>query len=295
MCMITYTPGGIEIPFDGIIEGATYNNDGHGWAVASRDGLEVGKSMDAATALVAYEEARKRHGKSSLGLFHSRFGTHGIMGPFNVHPFYVDDDQETVVAHNGILPSMFHPVKGDQRSDTRVFVDRVLRPMRMDNGIPSRRMGKRLGDQIGLGNKLTFLTVKGGVPKARIINAFLGEWDGANWFSNTGYLPSKWGSYYSGKTYTWDPKGEACGAGVDEDWQWEDWAKCKLCLENYMVDPETDVCDHCDFCNGCMTTYQDCMCYRGSHHTTPSEKWAIESKPTPWEQKYSRPYSWERD
>jgi hypothetical protein len=198
--MITYIPAGIEIPWEGIENGAKTNNDGHGWAIASAMGLEVGKSMDFTEAALDLEAARERHGMNSVVLFHSRWGTHGVMGEFNVHPFYVGDDRQTVMAHNGILPSAYHPVGKDPRSDTRIFTDRVAgNYLNPDSGVPSRRRGKSLGDVIGSGNKLAFLSIASGTPKVRIINAWMGEWEGGVWYSNTGYKARR---FWGGSTYT---------------------------------------------------------------------------------------------
>lgn len=271
--MITFTPGGIEIPWEGLVQGSYSNSDGHGWAVASRDGLEVGKSMSFDKAAAGYEEARNRHGKSSLGLFHSRFGTHGVMGEFNIHPFYVDKEMQTVVAHNGVLPYQYHPLKDDPRSDTRVFVDRVLPHYLSPNGVPSRRRGRQLGQLIGSGNKLTFLSVASGTPKVRIINAHLGEHDSGNWFSNSGYLPSRY--YYSGKSHLWDPWDDQyeCKPGIStkaEDlFDWTEWSDCKFCHGKYMVNPEDNVCEVCDTCNECWDERERCSCQKDYSDNLP--------------------------
>lgn len=233
MCMITYVPAGIEIPWEGIENGARTNNDGHGWAIASAMGLEVGKSMDFTEAAVDLDAARDRHGKNSIVIFHSRWGTHGVLGEFNVHPFYVDDEKTTVMAHNGILPGRYHPVKGDPRSDTRIFTDRVAGDyINPETGVPSRRRGKHLGDLITGGNKLIFLSVAGGEPKVRIINAWMGEWEGGVWYSNTGYKASRfWGSYGVGSRTAgscatgrrWDYEDEYDGWDPTWSTRYEEW------------------------------------------------------------------------
>jgi len=197
MCMITYVPAGIEIPVEGIKNSAKYNRDGHGWAVASKNGLFVGKSMKIDDAVEAAVACREREGKDSVLLFHSRFGTHGVMGEYNVHPFPVDEDGLTVMAHNGVLPSQFLPKKDDPRSDTRIFVERIGSYINNERGVPSRSGGKQLGKMIGA-NKLVFLSVKSGVPKARLVNSHMGSWVKGVWFSNDGY---KRGTYTSNHSY----------------------------------------------------------------------------------------------
>jgi len=163
-------------------------------------------------------------------------------------------------------------------------------------GVPSRRAGKRLGNQIGQGNKLAFLSVVGGTPKVRIVNAYLGVQDGGNWFSNSGYLPSRY--YYtkfeSSKLWDnweeWTPGKVVDDCKTDEpkddgEFDWNDYAHCKVCMSKWSVEPDTQVCEICDHCADCLTEYNDCMCYRGSHHESPFQQFAIAQ----------RPYSWERN
>lgn len=198
MCMITFVPANVEIPEEGIRNGTVTNDDGHGWAVASaRFGLQVGKSMDAKQALADFIKAREEHGPDSLGLFHSRFATHGTKNEYNVHPFWAGEN--TVVAHNGILPGYWHPKAGDNRSDTRIFAEQTLPLYLTDKGIPSRRGGKEIAKMITSANKLVILSVADGTPRVRIVNANSGIHEGGVWYSNSGYKPytSHWsyGSY----------------------------------------------------------------------------------------------------
>jgi glutamine amidotransferase len=271
--MITYVPAHVDIPWEGITNGAYSNDDGHGWAVASHEGgLQVGHSLAFDEAAAGFELAREDHGPGSLAMFHSRYGTHGTMDETNVHPFYVDD--LTVVAHNGILPSQFHPRKGDSRSDTRVYIDRELRGWPYP-GVPSRRRGKAIGRQIGLGNKLVFLSVAEGTPKVRIVNAHLGTHSQGVWFSNDGFIP--WRNWQGWQDH-WSPVGgAACGTSITGG-IWDDaaeeapdpfWADCSVCGAFQSVDADTSICDICESCADCKCDYVSCLCYRGSHFTDP--------------------------
>ena len=185
MCMITYVPNGVEIPTDGIYNGGLINDDGHGWAVAFRNGLIVGKSMKLEESMEDFAKTRAEH-PNSAGLFHSRWGTHGVMSEFNVHPFYVTGN--SVMAHNGVLPSEYHPAKDDKRSDTRVFVDTVARfIVNPETGLPSQRAARKLFGMIGNGNKLVFLAGTDKGPRARIVNAGAGDAVDGVWYSNDAY------------------------------------------------------------------------------------------------------------
>lgn len=210
MCLITLIPPNIELPLEGIRLGADSNPDGHGWAVASAEfGLVIGKSMDAEQAIEGLIAERERQGPGSVAMAHSRLGTHGTKNLDNVHPFYVPDgygtghDNDTVVAHNGIMPSLWHPSVKDTRSDTRVFADRTATWYITERGVPSRRGGKMLGEMIGKGNKLVFLSTRfGGRPMVRIINVDSGTWEGGVWYSNEWFKRKRPTTHYSrdGKT-----------------------------------------------------------------------------------------------
>lgn len=266
MCIATLIPSGVEIPWDALRNGSIVNDDGHGFAIASKAlGLEVFKSMKYNETEAALEEARERHGISSIVVFHSRFATHGTTNEFNIHPFYTDDKQETVMVHNGVLPLEFHPVGNDARSDTRVFAARVASEV-TKNGVPSRRAAANLGSIIGMGNKLIFLSVATGEPKVRIVNAFLGEQEMGCWFSNTGYQARSY--RYGG---TWGGVGK-----YGSVWDWdeiEDEEKslfsrpqyvnkdCQWCKGVETVDTFTSYCDVCDMCADCDSMLRDCSCY----------------------------------
>lgn len=276
MCMITFVPANIDIPWEGIENGSIFNDDGHGWAIASKKGLEVGKSMSYAVAALTLAQAREEHGPDSLVMFHSRFATHGEKTTFNVHPFYVADD--TIMAHNGILPAKWQPKwndKKERRSDTRIFADEVGREFsRTPNGVPSRRGGKQIGDMIGSGNKLVFLTAKDGQPKVRIVNAHQGIFTEGVWYSNSGFQDnSTWNWRYwnkfegvgqapstsasSSSTRSEVGTGES-GSGLvflNKD------ADCSHCGEINAIDNAARVCTECEFCADCHEYISNCFCY----------------------------------
>lgn len=254
--MITYIPANIDIPWQGVENGAYFNDDGHGFAIASKSlGIEIYKSMDYDMFALHLAEARERHGHDSLVLVHARFATHGTTDEYNVHPFWVDED--TVMAHNGILPNEWHPAVGDKRSDTRVFVDRTAIQY-VGNGVPSRRGGKTMGQMIGSGNKLVFLSVKNGEPKVRIVNAHLGVFTGGVWYSNDGYKDHGWGSRY----YT---NGWWNDYSTIEDTDGRDLPTtkdmCPWCQSVDTLDHASDTCTACEVCLTCNKWMGDCDCY----------------------------------
>jgi hypothetical protein len=184
MCIITLIPGNVEVPWDALSNGGLSNRDGHGWAVASGDRITTGKSMNLDDALNGLEKAVDDHDRNAVVLFHSRIATHGTYGTFNVHPFPVGGREDTVMAHNGILPSRWHPAWKDPRSDTHKYADNLGPDVDNPNGVPSRAKAKQLGEDIGKGNKLVFLSVRSGRPRVRIVNSGQGVFVGGVWHSN---------------------------------------------------------------------------------------------------------------
>lgn len=303
MCMASFFPANVEIDIDGLSNGSITNDDGHGWAVASKSkGLEIGKSMKFSEALTGVLRARLDHGPDSLVLFHSRFATHGTVNEFNVHPFYVGDDEQTVMAHNGILPAYWQPELGDKRSDTRIFADMTAPFYMTPTGVPSRRGAKEIGRRIGAYNKLVFLSVKSGVPKVRIVNASSGQHSGGAWYSNDGYCPRRY-TYKPGLwtpgTYTgrygsmWPPYADddsfldkeetkalvvyngGRSAYREEDGKSYYGHECDCCGAVGMINVDTDTCEACGVCLDCWNDEEQCSC--------KWRKWAREQEESEYE------------
>lgn len=299
MCMITYLAPGVEVPVAGIRNGASWNDDGHGWAIAAEPGVMLRERyMDAETALSTFVASRAAY-PDAPALFHSRWATHGTTNVANVHPFPVGGmGSDVVVAHNGILPKTFHPLQGDKRSDTRIMADEWLASM--TRGGFSRRERKRIGQAIGTGNKLAILSVSPALDKPRgfLVNGHLGvHMNNGVWYSNRDYL-----YYWTPKEkYSWIGGGYTGGTGktgngystsgsvnvnyvstitdTSETHSFEDsrktnrseWAlredECPWCF-SYNVDLQNNVCRVCDTCLDCMVPLMDCMCRYGPESGT---------------------------
>ena len=103
MCLLTFLPAAVMPDLTALTNGAWINEDGHGFAIVTTDGLLVHRGMDAHEVIDAFANARGQH-PSGPALFHSRLATHGDTTVDNCHPFPVGGDDRTVIAHNGILP-----------------------------------------------------------------------------------------------------------------------------------------------------------------------------------------------
>lgn len=301
MCILSYIPANKPLTSDaieGLLNGGINNADGSGWAIAPLGGTEIiwGHSLDVEDALAEFIEAREKN-LTGPALFHSRWATHGSIRLANCHPFMVNGSNQTVLAHNGILPAEAHPEKGDDRSDTRILADELMPKWysRLDN----RRTRQNLARWAGSYNKLLILTVD---PKYRrniyLVNENAGMWDHKTgiWHSNSDWKDAwntRWyNTYKSTKTSgsTWDGKDEwptTLGTPPSDD-------TCKIlnqvsskAAEKYetvydadgnevcvfcdgKINEQTQYCTSCGSCADCYEHLSDCLCGGlGSAHNSP--------------------------
>lgn len=252
MCLLTYFPAGVLPDADALRCGAQCNNDGHGFGILipGQEDILVFKSMNAAEAIDEFVRMRAQYPEGPA-LFHSRLTTHGNTGVDNCHPFVVNGDPRTVVAHNGILPTDAHPKKigttvvhkttkdkvpyqvienvYDDRSDTRILADDLL--MARWSNLDSRHSRKRLTAWLGRSNKILVLTTDPTYRRnAYLFNSGLGEWVGGVWYSNSsfrgyGRRTASYGSWYGSGVYPSDDRSYR-SAGVDSygtEWDDLDW------------------------------------------------------------------------
>jgi glutamine amidotransferase len=217
MCLLTYFPPGAAIDAEALTCGAECNPHGHGFAVITPMGIVVEKSLTDPTGLIArFMEVREQFPDTDA-LFHSRITTHGETSLDNCHPFYVAGMGDTVLAHNGVLPTECAPRKGDTRSDTRVLADSYMRAQFV--ALDKDRTRTRMEAWLGRGSKVLVLTTNPAYRKsAYLFNSQLGEWRKGVWYSNDSYMPySYWGSHVS---YGKGTSGHVIGSYGRESW-WE--------------------------------------------------------------------------
>lgn len=246
MCLLSYFPPGVQPDADALRCGARCNNDGHGFGIVipGQDEILVFKSMNPTEAVDAFVKARAEH-PDGPALFHSRLTTHGETSTDNCHPFVVNGNPRTVVAHNGILPHDAHPKKigttlvnktakdgtryqvatavYDDRSDTRILADDLL--MKRWSTLDSRHTRKRLTAWLGRGNKILVLTTDPKYKKqSYLFNAELGEWVGGVWYSNSSFRGYGRGAsgYGSGYGAGWYTVGSSYGRSEGVDTEWDD-------------------------------------------------------------------------
>lgn len=186
MCMLTYFPAGSLPDATALANGAELNPDGHGYAVVTAQGIVVGKSFDFEESLESFTRLRNEH-PAGPALFHSRFRTHGKTSRANIHPFIVNGRPNTVLAHNGILPSSVQPGRRQAKSDTRIFAEDCLGksiPARFDDAATRRSLEHWLGSF----NKVVVLTVDPQyAEQSYLFNESAGIWDDGIWYSNSDF------------------------------------------------------------------------------------------------------------
>ena len=206
MCMLTFLPPGVLPNVERLRNGTVSNRDGHGWAIVVQGGPDTaphiltGHSMNPDAAIEAFRLTREQHPEGPA-LFHSRYTTGGLVDESNCHPYVVNGDPRTILAHNGVLPYSLKQPHSDERSDTRYFCDEygaLLYPGSspgVDFNLNSKRGQRRLRDWLGNPNKFVVLTVDPTFKRSYfVVNSNQGIWeDDGCWYSNTGYKQKTYG------------------------------------------------------------------------------------------------------
>jgi hypothetical protein len=254
VCLLTFVPADVMPDTTALHNGAQLNDDGHGFAIVAGDQLIVERGLDGDLMIEAFAAARRAH-PHGPALFHSRFGTHGTRVLDNCHPFPIGCDPRTVMAHNGVLPAVVQPAKGDPRSDTRIAAEDYLPLL---GSLRVRRNRMRLQRWMTSYNKIVILTVDRRFKQsAYILNEKAGIWDDGIWYSNDGYRsrPSaRWG-----RVGAWDWPDEAWDDRDYTDTNRRSFLRCDFCYAIVdLADPE---CRYCGYCFDCAEMPEQCQCY----------------------------------
>ncbi|MGW5922119.1 class II glutamine amidotransferase [Nocardia fluminea] len=241
MCILTFVKPGIVADYDALAAGAEANPHGHGWAVHAGERLIVGHGLDPKITITEFAQARMLF-PDGPALFHSRFATHGKQTTANCHPFAIGGDKRSVLAHNGILPEHVHPLKGDDRSDTRIAVEDFLPRLpfgSLDSWTGRTRFERWLGT-----DKAVILTIDPTFKHpAYIFNEQRGHWRDGSWYSNHTYDLGRF------------PQGVVYDYSFDEGY-------CDNCLIdlNDIDGADGPHCPNCGYCAQCQRTYPRCTC-----------------------------------
>jgi len=188
MCVIASVPATKNIDNKTLDQMWKRNPDGGGIAWIDENGkVQVYKTMKLKNFKQKFKEVVAKYGKSDI-LVHMRIATHGSVCIDNNHPFHIDPN--TVFAHNGIMPTEFHPPAKSDMSDTRYFNQVFLQNVK-PTAFDDEQFRTALGDIIGF-NKLVILSANKRLKKeSYIINEHMGSWEKGVWYSNTHHTPYK--------------------------------------------------------------------------------------------------------
>lgn len=260
MCMLCVIPPNVLPSRDKLMYSAINNPDGFGYAIviSSEKRILVEHTLDPDEAVNRFLELRGKY-PDDYAMWHARFATHGLISLANCHPFRVVDEQ-TVVAHNGILPIDISA--GDSRSDTRIFTEEVLSKMGGVVALDNPHMYNMI-EEYTAGSKLCVLTVD---PRAEyqmyLLHADKGaEDDSKVWWSNDScnadYGYARWTPSKSYGSFLSDVNPYA---NENEEGMYT-CCTCQALIDEEMLS-DTAICPMCNTCQWCDMYEGSCMCYK---------------------------------
>jgi predicted glutamine amidotransferase len=205
MCLAIYKPRGVQIAKRYLFNGFTNNDDGAGFAVATRD-----KKLEVHKGFLTFESfwATYRKYQHEQAIIHFRWATHGDVTDQNCHPFEMCKGQIAMV-HNGVL-QVHIPDDQKHKSDTRIYCETILEPLYYRVPVDHPSLIKLLETAIGAHNKLVLLAADG---RHAIVNEEAGNWHRGAWFSSHSY---SYETSYSGFGYR--PRESVYGDGGYKEW-----------------------------------------------------------------------------
>jgi len=259
MCLLVVCKPGSVPKHDDLHRGACANPHGYGFAMVINGKIFRYRTMSRKKAVNKFLEIRSQN-PDGYAIWHARYATHGVKNEDNCHPFQVGSDEDTVLAHNGVLDT--HIEEKDKRSDTRIFAEDTLPKLGGVAALDDENLWL-LVEGWASGSKIAVLTVN---PTAKhqlyLVNERLGEWDDDGvWWSNKSYQAEdkKYGRYtstYSSYTTVGTPDYGSFYLKDNDD-------LATMPCPNCMIEStwEREWCEHCNLCYDCSSPEQSCMCY----------------------------------
>lgn len=196
MCVAIFKPANTHIPKDVFEQCFQANGHGAGFALGAVDGegkpflLHEKGFFTFADFWAAWEKLPDVD--RFEGLIHFRIATHGSQTKENCHPFmFRADNMDWGVIHNGTFGHFGTLGAKHDKSDTRMFVERVIAPLAKFNPdfMEDRKVVEYLDKRMNW-NKVVIYRADG---KFLILNEGAGDWielekgGGEVWFSNKGW------------------------------------------------------------------------------------------------------------
>lgn len=263
MCMLCVVPPNV-IPSREKLENSALNNPhGFGYAIAvpKEQRIHTFTTMNADECINKFIEDRAKY-LDGYAIWHARYATHGSNTVDNCHPFRVGDDEQTYLAHNGILSVL--ETKGEMRSDTRIFAEDIMPAIGGVASLDNPQVWNMLED-FTTGSKVAFLTVN---PKAEhqlyLLHEEKGGFDSTGvWWSNTTYELESWYSRFGATSYAT----HALSSLTKEEYDAGEWLECHICdnVTDYWVAMKNNAdsfCSTCGSCYMCNMYKTNCLCYQ---------------------------------
>ena len=266
MCLLTVMSPYATPTREQLLQAATTNPHGFGYAIMFDDRIVTGRGMDAVEIIDRFLAIRERC-PDTWAMFHHRYSTHGVSNKSNCHPFRVGGDETTVLAHNGIIP--IDIADGDKRSDTRVFAEDEL-PHLLE-WLDDEEGFATLEDYVGWSKVAIFNLNPRLKDNVYILNEDMGHWSNGIWWSNDSYKESKWSRWGTTTSYAWDeddfeviPSCKKTYNTLTEWWKRSSTQECIYCTSS-LSDKEWEwgYCENCVTCLECANDIFDCDCDRG--------------------------------
>ena len=263
MCLLCVAEPGQTPSREHLLNAASSNPHGFGYAFHLGSTILTGRGMDAEEVVDRFMRLRSIH-TDVWAMFHARFTTHGETSKANCHPFRVGGSDKVVLAHNGILP--LEPAPGDKRSDTRLFADDFLPALGIE-ALDDEDTFDQLERWMGGSKVVVFSADERTEYGVYFLNQHLGHWKDGIWWSNNSYETSWYDNYRTkkGVTCSYDYHTQTETVYPSEMYEIEGQLECPVCL-NVLSDREAEAnsCLHCSSCLDCFSDIADCMCYHGS-------------------------------
>lgn len=275
MCLLCVMEPNVTPTREQLMNAASNNPDGFGYAFHCGDRIITGRGMDAEEVIDRF--LRIRQGlPNTWAMFHARYTTHGATNKANCHPFRMNGDPSTVIGHNGIIP--ISVPAGDDRSDTRYFADEWL-PELLEL-LDDEQGFAELEQLVGASKVAVFTHDPRLSHQVYILNEHNGHWANGIWWSNDTYKYDWYLTYKSSKSSYksvtlggawWDDS-----AYYDSEYPslFDNKEECPVCFAKLGdIDYDSGTCSMCNCCIDCTDYYLECMCYtpKSSASKAPTE------------------------
>lgn len=250
--MAIYKPSGSALPSDDILKRCWNENpNGGGYCIAHNGIVSGSKGYMSFKRFLSV--LHKNINADMPALIHFRLATHGSINGSATHPFPLSRSENALnalswesdcgIIHNGIVPGYGDSIKG-KISDTQHYIKDFLAIDFIRNRLQTSKIQK-LVENMSF-SKWAFLYGSGET-------VLIGTWinDNGIWYSNTGYLPSKWNDTFVENITEYIVADIPCPACYSQ----ETW-----------IDDDVELCAVCGLCRFCET--EPCVCY----DTEPSER-----------------------